>query len=278
MRHSTVSASPSGNPHAAGGIQRAPRPSAQYTCLHNDVLRDERLSFRALGVLVEILSRPDNWKTRSESLAANRREGRDAVRAALKELETAGYLVRRKVRDERGRISTVSVIYDVPQVDAQASPTGADLVKPQVTPETDSPAPVIPDAGKPGLLRTHEKNNLLVGSGVEWPNKVGRPHENRSHLQLIEHAPDADRRSFVDWRAQDFDLFVSIVGEGLHSDGSVWQPQGEYDAATWYEAFRTSAKPIQWPGRYLQHLQETDGLDNWVLTKGLEPVEFRNVA
>ena len=111
-------------------IRRAARPTTRYTVLSNDVLLDTRLSYRARGVLVAILARPDNWRVRSEQLAVEGREGRDAVRAALTELREHGYLVVEKVRQPDGTFVTEQVVYDTPNV-----------AKPQVAPETEKPAP-----------------------------------------------------------------------------------------------------------------------------------------
>ena len=42
-------------------IHRAPRKK-YYTNLDNDLLKDDRISYRALGILVNILSQADHWK------------------------------------------------------------------------------------------------------------------------------------------------------------------------------------------------------------------------
>jgi hypothetical protein len=93
--------------------QRAPE---RFTVVDNDVLEDERITFRARGILGFLLSRPDGWETSSERLAsASPGEGRDAVRTALRELESVGYLARRKIQDSStGRWATITAIVDRP--------------------------------------------------------------------------------------------------------------------------------------------------------------------
>ncbi|MCB8911075.1 replication protein [Rhodococcus rhodochrous] len=140
----------------SGGIRRGPRQADQFTILQNAVLNDERLSFRARGILVFLLSKPADWRTRSESIAAmSPREGREAIRTAMRELEQYGYLVREKYQDERGRWHTIQTIYEVPVTSEDPSP--------EPTPRKSGSGEA--NVGSPGALtknraqRTETNNN-----------------------------------------------------------------------------------------------------------------------
>lgn len=96
-------------------IVRGPRLAENFTILPNDALRDRRLSFRARGVMAFILSQPPDFAISSEELAeCSGAEGRDAIRTALKELETASYLHRRRRQIEGGRWISEAVLYEQP--------------------------------------------------------------------------------------------------------------------------------------------------------------------
>lgn len=106
---------------------RRSKPTGNFTILPNAVLRDERLSYCARGILAELLSRPENWETNADAISERARkhrktvgEGRRAIRAAFTELEAAGYMVRRRERIPKGEpgggdFVTVLEVYDVPQ-------------------------------------------------------------------------------------------------------------------------------------------------------------------
>jgi DNA-binding transcriptional ArsR family regulator len=95
-------------------IVRAPRPEANFVMVRNAVARDERLSFRARGVLVAILSRPDDWSISAENLAREGSESVGVIYKTLKELEEAGYVKRRRVRNELGQVRTETLVFDEP--------------------------------------------------------------------------------------------------------------------------------------------------------------------
>lgn len=112
---------------------RRSRPVDNFTILPNALLRDDRLTYCARGVLAELLSRPEGWETNADALSDRARrhrgdvvgEGRRGLRAAFAELEAAGYLTRRKEKGEKGRFVTVLEVFDVPQRRGTAGGTSA---------------------------------------------------------------------------------------------------------------------------------------------------------
>ena len=85
-----------------------------YTVMSNYHLRDTRLTLKSIGLLSKMLSLTDEWDYTTRGLAAICKEGVDAIGAALKELELHGYLVRRQLRDSRGRITDTAGVSPTP--------------------------------------------------------------------------------------------------------------------------------------------------------------------
>lgn len=102
-------------------ILRGERPSDNFAQISNTALGDERLSFRARGILAYLLSRPIGWCATSDALSQQAKEGRDAVRTALNELLDAGYLIRVKHHDSKGQWVTDVHVTDSPETGNQSS-------------------------------------------------------------------------------------------------------------------------------------------------------------
>lgn len=91
------------------------RPN-NFVMIDKTFLEDERLSFKAKGILAYLLSKPDNWKVIVGNLVKFSKDGKSAVYAGLKELKECGYYVKTPIRNEDGtRISRwESTVYEVP--------------------------------------------------------------------------------------------------------------------------------------------------------------------
>ena len=87
-----------------------------YTVMSNHHLRNKELSLKAKGLLSQMLSLPEDWDYTLKGLSLINREKIDAIREAIKELERAGYIVRSRERDEKGRLRGADyVIFEQPQ-------------------------------------------------------------------------------------------------------------------------------------------------------------------
>ena len=91
----------------------------KYTVLNNGIFRDENLSAKSLGILAKMLSLPDNWEFSETGLCSIfKKDGRDSIRSGLKELEENGYLVRSRVRDESGKLTSAEwTVSDQPMLE-----------------------------------------------------------------------------------------------------------------------------------------------------------------
>ena len=95
-----------------------------YTVMSNHHLRNKDLTLKAKGLLSQMLSLPEDWDYTLAGLSHINREKIDAIREAVRELERAGYILRSRERDEKGRLRGADyVIYEQPQPPISDLPT-----------------------------------------------------------------------------------------------------------------------------------------------------------
>lgn len=191
-------------------LRRIANPKG-WTTIPTKALADDEISFRAAGVLAYLLSRPPGWETDSKRLAAGkRREGRDAIRSALKELELRGYLHRVKVRrpagmtlDGRyvgGQITTEYFVSDHPVSHPSEVLELVDELPADTPPDAEDwkPGPGDDEARKTG-------DNPVEGMGITDPPGTGKPTpENPAPLTRPDESIDPESQG---------DLTSSSTGE-----------------------------------------------------------------
>ena len=199
-----------------------------YTVMSNYHLKDKGLTLKSKGLLSMILSLPEEWNYTTRGLASICKEGVDAIGSALKELETAGYIVRRQLRGANGRITdTEYIIYEQPQ------PKKLDMLPSDVvSPDTENPDMVKPDTEKPAELNIEKSNTektITYGSSTDsipfrepvaaqLPERKGRDamsvSEMESYRDLILENVEYDHmcREFTTYR-EDLDEIVELMVE-----------------------------------------------------------------
>ena len=88
----------------------------KYTVIPQNIILDNNLSLKDFGLLVKLLSLPDNWDfsvTGLEKIFAQ--DGKTSITTGLKNLEKYGYLSRTRKRDESGKYVDVEwIIREIP--------------------------------------------------------------------------------------------------------------------------------------------------------------------
>lgn len=85
-----------------------------YTHISNELINTEGLSYRAKGIALVLLSKPDDWVIKVDYLARVGKEGEEAIRTAMKELAQYGFLMRTRELDNSGHICTITHLADYP--------------------------------------------------------------------------------------------------------------------------------------------------------------------
>ena len=134
-----------------------------YTVMSNHHLRNKELTLKAKGLLSQMLSLPEDWDYTLKGLAAINRESIDAIRTAVLELEQAGYIVRSRVRDERGCLRACDyIVYERPQ-EKPPKPTWEN-------PTLDNPTLVQPTLEKPMLDSPTQENPTQLNKEIQKTN------------------------------------------------------------------------------------------------------------
>ena len=138
-----------------------------YTVMANHHLRNTTLSLKAKGLLSLMLSLPDDWDYTLKGLAKICRDGVDSIAAAVKELEDAGYVIRERVRDNKGHVGEME--YTIME---QPSPKRVFPV--QENPVQGNPVQEKPEQEKRPQLNTKESNTKI--SNIQESNPIPSNH------------------------------------------------------------------------------------------------------
>ena len=189
-----------------------------YTVMSNHHLRNKELTLKAKGLLSQMLSLPEDWDYTLAGLSQINREKIDAIREAIKELERAGYIVRSRERDEKGRLRGADyVIYEQPQsADEEAAKSDGQ------PPVSDFPILDLPTLENPMQLNkdiqrtdlpTKEKRNTDLQSTHSIP--IHSP--NPSPLEQEAATPPERKRKEAEAQTA-FEIYREIIKENIDYD------------------------------------------------------------
>ena len=167
-----------------------------------------------------MLSLPEDWNYTTRGLAKICKEGTDSIGSALKELERAGYIVRNRLRDSKGKIVDVEyVIYETPHPPEPDGPC-------EDEPDTEHPDTENPDMDTPGL-----ENRPQLNKDKSNPDKSKKDElstEGSNPVLSIPKAPRGSDGMGRDWM-RERESYRELILENIEYDYLIQSHQLDRD-------------------------------------------------
>ena len=202
-----------------------------YTVMSNHHLRNRDLTLKAKGLLSQMLSLPDNWDYTLAGLSHINREKIDAIREAVRELEKAGYIVRSRERDEKGRLRGADyIIYEQPQPPVSDLPTlenptldNPTLEKPMLeNPTLENPTQLNKDISRTDLSKK-EKSNTDISTTHSIP--ILSPYSS----PFTEDTAEPERKGTEAKTQSAIEIYRDIIKDNIEYDILIQDPHMDKD-------------------------------------------------
>ena len=191
-----------------------------YTVMSNHHLRNKELSLKAKGLLSQMLSLPEDWDYTLKGLSLINREKIDAIREAIKELERAGYIVRSRERDEKGRLRGADyVIFEQPQPPTPDLPT-------LENPTLDNPTQEKPTLEKPTLENPTQLNKDIQRTDLPKKEKSNTDLSSTHSIPILSPNPSPyagaaatpPERKRTEAAQSAFEIYEEIIKDNISYD------------------------------------------------------------
>lgn len=203
-----------------------------FVTVDKHFIDDNKLSLQSKGLLLYLLSKPDNYYHNESDISNHCVNGRDSIRSSVNELMKAGYLIKFRSKDSSGQFTkSIWYILEVPKFksDIPVYENNLDIdnkvdssnLFPE-TPLTENPQTENPSTGKP-----QPENPTVIKND---PNKNDLNKNN-----LIKSKPDKSQKSFL----RDFFLSFNIK---IPDDFDWIDMRDLQDSVDWFNSNRGTVK------------------------------------
>jgi hypothetical protein len=186
--------------------------SRRFTQIENDILRDDRLSFRAHGLHTYLLSFPPDWHFDLNWVADRVKDGISAIRAAINELISFGYVRRIIRRSPSGQFQAWDYeVYERPlPIDPFPEGRKIQVHEPaeqlSLALDTKAPQPLsgLPQMGEPFMGDRTHINNEFHEEGIKEDLSLSAPKKNdeRENLENFSDLSKPAEKNSVESRNQ----------------------------------------------------------------------------
>lgn len=189
-----------------------------YVMVNKGWVNDSRLSYKAKGVMLYLLSKPDDWQVYSVDIEKHGTDGRDSIRSAIKELMEIGYVQRKRIRDEKGMLRAVEyVVSEVSSKDGFSNIGFSNIGKTDTTNNDVTNNNITDYKNDNGVFSTEKDsfvNREVVNAMKTYMNDLYKQRTKKKHPVL---KPAQYRRiydsiaSFAEENSLDYDAIVEVM-------------------------------------------------------------------
>ena len=252
-----------------------------FTIVANCHLRDKRLTLKAKGLMTLMLSLPDEWDYSIKGLTLLSNDGKSATAAALRELETCGYLVREQNNENGCFGSSDYTLYEEPH-----EPKTEPVEDTEKTPLSEFPSSENPSTENRFTVpptppvKEYYINQTLNNKTLESAGRAPAPTHAREEEAVSPAPQDADqtpkRTRFVKPSLEEVRAYIAERGSSVdaqawydHYESNGWlvgkAPMKDWKAAvrTWERNWISRASPAKkQPESYLTTDEWDEFFDN----------------
>ncbi len=176
------------------------KTQGNFTVVYNGILKDKNLNLKERGMLITLLSLPDNWEFTSQGLCEIIPEGIDAVNSVLRSLIKKGYLSRYRERNEKGLLGrNVIEVFEKPTFVGKLDMDNPSMENPNMdnpnmgnsnmeTPDMENPSMDNPNMDSPLVDKPKQDNPAQSNTEVDKTLNI-------YNTNSINHSPRVERTS-----------------------------------------------------------------------------------
>ena len=138
------------------------KTQGNYTIVSNGILKNQSLSLKDRGLIITLLSLPDNWAFTINGLSKIIPDGKDSIKNSLKHLEELGYVSKTQSRGEFGKYGNIVIeVHETPILPIVENPLTEN-------PSTENPLTENPLTGKPvpENLSQYNTNKSIIHQSI----------------------------------------------------------------------------------------------------------------
>ena len=195
-------------------IRRAKRDS-NFTMISNVGLKDNRLSFKAKGLLSYMLSLPDDWIFYESEIVNHATDGKQSVRTGMKELEKFGYLVKEQKRNSKGKFAKIDWVVSDEPINGDTT-----TFQPSTTfPSTDNPSTDKRATDNRTLLSTNELSTNTQSTDKDTTSPKKSKYGDAENVLLT----DEEYKKLKDRFPSDYEERINNLSYYIASKGAKYK-------------------------------------------------------